>query len=112
MSVLHEPSPGPDRERVRREVVIEAAPEEIWESLTTEEGRDRWLEADPGREIRVEYAREPRRLVWWWRRGDDAATRVEFVIAPAPGGSRVIVMEDAPAFPLALFASSFALVAA
>lgn len=112
MSVLPEPSPGPDRDRVRREVVIEADPQEIWESLATEEGRDRWLEAEPEREIEIEFASEPGRLVWWWSRGGDEATRVEFQIAPVPGGSRVTVIEFAPSFPLALLAASFALVAA
>jgi N-methylhydantoinase B len=34
---------------VRREVEIEASPEEVWEALATEEGRDRWLEEDPER---------------------------------------------------------------
>jgi uncharacterized protein YndB with AHSA1/START domain len=112
MSVQPEPLPRPDRDRVRREVVIAAAPEEIWECLATEEGRDRWLEDEPEREIEIEFASEPRRLVWWWSRGGDEATRVEFQIAPVPGGTRVIVTEFAPSFPIALLASSFALVPA
>lgn len=97
---------------VRREVEIEATPEEVWESLATDEGRERWLEDDPEREIRVESADEPSRLVWWWWTGDEPATRVELFVVAAPAGTRVVVIESAPAFPLVALASSFALVAA
>jgi uncharacterized protein YndB with AHSA1/START domain len=96
---------------VRREIEIEASPEEVWESLATEEGRDRWLEDDPEREIHVEVADEPSRLVWWWWRGDEPATRVELLVVAAPAGSRVVVVESQPAFPLVALALSFSLVA-
>ena len=36
---------------VRREVEIDATPEEVWESLASEDGRERWLEDDPDRRI-------------------------------------------------------------
>lgn len=97
---------------VRREVEIEATPEEVWESLTTEEGRDSWLEEDAEREIHVEVADEPSRLVWWWWEGDEPARRVEFLVVAAPAGTRVVVTESEPAFPLAALAASFRLVAA
>jgi uncharacterized protein YndB with AHSA1/START domain len=118
---------------VRREVEVEATPEEVWESLATEEGRDRWLEDDPEREIHVERADEPSRLVWWWWSGDEPATRVEFLVVAAPAGARVVVTETAPSFapslvglqgvaafasrggprfPLGTFTASFASVAA
>jgi uncharacterized protein YndB with AHSA1/START domain len=97
---------------VRREVEIEATPEEVWESLASEEGRDRWLEDDPEREIHVEVAQERSRLVWWWWRGDEPATRVEFAIVAVPAGTRVIVTETVPSFPLAMLASAFDPVAA
>ncbi len=93
---------------VRREVEIEASPDEVWESLTTEEGRERWLEEDPAREILVEIEDQPQRLVWWWWSGDEPARRVEFLVVPAEVGTRVVVTETEPAFPLAAFASSFA----
>jgi len=102
----------PDRAFVQREVVIAAPPEEVWEALTTEPGRQRWLEDDPDREIEIELVRAPARLAWWWRSGDGEATRVEFHVIAVPAGTRVIVTETAPAFPLAAFATSFALVAA
>src|SRR5215210_1143997 len=97
---------------LRREVEIEATPEEVWESLAGEEGRERWLEPDPERRIHVEVADERCRLVWWWWRGDEPATRVEFSIVAVPGATRVVVTETVPAFPLALLASAFAPVAA
>jgi uncharacterized protein YndB with AHSA1/START domain len=93
----------------QREIEVEASPQEVWEALTTEEGRERWLEEDPEREIHVEQADEPSRLVWWWWSGDEPATRVEFLVVAAPAGTRVIVTETMPTFPLTMFASSFAL---
>src|SRR3954447_4515319 len=92
-------------ERLRREVEIEADPEDVWAALATEEGREDWLEPDPEREILVERAAEPSRLVWWWWRGDEPATRVEVVVVAAPAGSRVVVTESMPALPTALAAT-------
>ncbi len=92
----------------QREIEVEATPEEVWEALSTEEGRERWLEDDPEREIVVEETQEPSRLVWWWWSGDEPATRVEFLVVAAPAGARVIVTETAPAFPLTALASAFA----
>ncbi|WP_217915546.1 hypothetical protein [Miltoncostaea marina] len=98
---------------VRREVEIEASPEEVWETIATDEGRERWLgDDDAGRRILVESADAPSRLVWWWWEGDGEATRVEFLVVPAPGGARVVVAEEAPAVPLARLAAACALVAA
>ncbi|MEA2293053.1 MAG: Activator of Hsp90 ATPase 1-like protein [Solirubrobacteraceae bacterium] len=96
---------------VRREIEIDASPEEVWDALATDEGRDRWLEDDPEREIHVEVADEPSRMVWWWWRGDEPATRVELLVVAAPAGSRVVVVESRPAFPLVALASAFTLVA-
>ena len=96
---------------VCREVEVEATPEEVWAALASEEGRERWLE-EPSREIVIEHAEEPRRLVWSWSQEGEQPTRVEFVILVAPAGARVIVTESSPVLPLAMLASSFALVAA
>jgi uncharacterized protein YndB with AHSA1/START domain len=95
---------------VRREIEIEASPDEVWEALATEEGRERWL-AEPERDIEVEVLDSPHRLVWWWRTDEEPPTRVEFLVVAVPAGSRVIVIETAPAFPIVMFARSFALVA-
>jgi uncharacterized protein YndB with AHSA1/START domain len=94
-----------------REIEIEASPEEVWEALSTEEGRARWL-SEPERTIHVETADPPHRLVWWWWSGEEPATRVEFLVVAAPAGTRVLVTESVPAFPLVALAAHFALVAA
>jgi uncharacterized protein YndB with AHSA1/START domain len=91
---------------VRREVDVDAAPEEVWEALVTEEGRERWL-GEPDREVRIEQVEEPERLVWWWEGQDEPPTRVEFRLQPTTAGTRVIVTESLPAFPLAMLASRF-----
>ena len=96
---------------VTREVDVDATRDEVWEALATEEGRERWLE-EPEREIRVELVDEPQRLVWWWAAGDQRPTRVEFLLVAMPRGTRVVVTESAPSFPLATLAASFSLVAA
>jgi len=101
---------------VRREVHIDASPEEVWEALVTEEGRERWLE-EPEREIHVEVLDTPERLVWWWAGPEEPATRVEFQVVAAPAGTRVIVTESTPSdrlpsFPIDMLVASFALVAA
>jgi uncharacterized protein YndB with AHSA1/START domain len=101
-----------DEQSVTREVVIDAGPDEVWEALASEDGRERWLQDASDDEIDVELAEEPSRLVWWWSRGDWPPTRVEFLIVSAPAGTRVIVTETAPRLPLAMLASALALVAA
>ena len=96
---------------VRREIDVEASPEEVFEALSTEEGRERWLE-EPGRQIHVESLEPPERLVWWWGAEDEPATRVDFRILSRPGGTRIVVTESAPSFPLASLQARFAMVAA
>ncbi len=95
----------------RREVDVDASPEEVWEALVTEEGRENWLQ-EPDRDVYVEVVDAPSRLVWWWVGEDEPATRVEFEIVAAPAGARVIVTESEPAFPIAMLAISFAQVLA
>jgi uncharacterized protein YndB with AHSA1/START domain len=95
---------------VRREIDIEATPEEVWDALATEEGRERWLDGDE-RAVLVEVVEEPRRLVWWWA-GDDAWSRVEITLVPAVAATRVVVVESAPAFPLTTLAALLARVPA
>jgi uncharacterized protein YndB with AHSA1/START domain len=96
---------------VRREVDVDASPEEVWDALATDAGRERWL-AEPARDIRIEVLDAPHRLVWWWESADEPPTRVEFRVVAVPLGSRVIVTESTPSFPLASLAASFGLVAA
>ena len=96
---------------VSSEIDIEASPEEVWEALATEQGRERWLQ-EPDREIDVEVIDAPHRLVWWWSSDEEPPTRVEFVLVPAVAGTRVVVTESVPSFPIATLAASFAMVAA
>ncbi len=92
-----------------REIEVEASPEDVWEAISSEEGRERWLD-EPDREIQVEVADAPHRVVWWWWRGDEPATRVEFLVIAAPAGARVVVIESAPAaVPMARLRASLAL---
>jgi uncharacterized protein YndB with AHSA1/START domain len=96
----------------QQQVDVAATPEEVWEALVTEEGRERWL-GEPERDIHIEVLDAPNRLVWWWTDAERPTTRVEFLIVAVPaGGSRVIVRESEPSFPLALLASAFAMVPA
>ncbi len=99
-------------EGTTRRIDIEAEPEEVWEALTTGEGRERWLEDAPDHEIVVESEDAPHRLVWWWWRGDEPPTRVEFLVVPVETGTRVVVTERAPAVPMARLARACALVPA
>jgi uncharacterized protein YndB with AHSA1/START domain len=96
---------------VSREIDVEASPEEVFEALATEAGRERWLE-EPERQIYIESIEPPERLVWWWGGPDEPATRVVFRILALPAGSRIVVTESAPTLPLASLAASFAMVAA
>jgi uncharacterized protein YndB with AHSA1/START domain len=96
---------------VRREIEVEASPEEAFEALATEAGRERWLD-EPEREIHVESQESPHRLVWWWGGADEPATRVAFEIVAIPDGARIVVRESMPSFPLASLAASFTRVAA
>ena len=90
---------------VEREIDIDATPEEIWEAIGTEEGRERWLDDD--REVHVEAVEEPSRLGWWWA-GEEEWTRVEVTLVPAVSHTRVIVRESVPSFPLTALATAWA----
>ncbi len=96
---------------VRREVEIEATPEEVWEAIATDEGRERWLEDEPGREIVIERSTVPGRIVWWWWSTEtgEEPRRVEVSVVAAPRGARVTVTETAPSFPLARLQARFTL---
>ncbi|HET9721192.1 MAG TPA: hypothetical protein VFP55_14010 [Solirubrobacteraceae bacterium] len=87
--------------QIRREVEIEASPDEVWEALATEEGRGAWLEPDPERELEVESEEAPGRLVWWWWKGQEQPRKVELEVIAVPRGTLVIVTESEPVFPAA-----------
>ena len=95
---------------VRREIEIEATPEEVWEALATEEGREAWLDEEADRTLHVEREDPPHRIVWWWWRVDEPATRVEVLVVAAPAGARVVVVESGEsAVPLPSLQARFAL---
>jgi uncharacterized protein YndB with AHSA1/START domain len=96
---------------VTREVDVDATREEVWEALATEEGRERWLQ-ESEREVFIEVVDELQRLVWWWGADDQLPTRVEFLLVAIPRGTRVVVTESIPSFPITMLASSFARVLA
>lgn len=91
--------------------MIEATPEQVWEAIATEKGRELWL-AESEREIYVERADAPHHLVWWWGQDEDEPTRVEMLIVAASTGTRIVVIEDVPTFPLAQMAASLTLLPA
>ena len=90
-----------------RTIDIDASPADIWEAISTEEGREAWLDDD--REVHVEAVEEPARLVWWWAQ-EDQWTRVEVTLVPLVSATRVIVRETAPSFPLTALAKAWAFV--
>jgi len=100
---------------VRREVELDAAPTDVWNALTRPELLEQWFEAEveldprPGgtgrfigadgddRVARVDDVDEGRRLAFtWWPDdgGEELASKVEFVLTPTPGGTRLVVTES------------------
>jgi uncharacterized protein YndB with AHSA1/START domain len=92
---------------VVREVQIEAPPEDVWEAIATEEGRELWLgeEADA---VEIESFEPHHRLIWTWSDEAGAVSTVDFRIVAVPEGSRVIVTESVPTVPIATLASAVA----
>jgi uncharacterized protein YndB with AHSA1/START domain len=110
---------------VTRSVVVDAAPEQVWEAITDETALREWLapevELDPreggeivcryedGEERRgeVELVEEAERLAFhWWRQGA-GPSQVELIIDAVAEGTRLTVVETSTAGPL-LLASSWA----
>lgn len=96
-------------ERIERELLLEAAPEEVWDVVTG----DGWLADEvrldlrPGGEASfrsgteeksgwVEDVVERQRLAFWWGYGDAPATRVELTLHPETGATRLRVTETRP----------------
>ena len=90
---------------MQREVEIDATPEEVWEAISSDEARARWL--DDHRPVHVESVEEPSRLVWWWAE-EERWTRVEVTLEPLVSTTRVVVRETAPSFPLTALARAWA----
>ncbi len=100
---------------VTRERTLDAAPDEVWETLTDEVLLERWLAADVELELReggrarfefedgetrhgrIERVLPHERLTFWWWAGDEEAHRVDFRLEPADGRTRLVVVETQPA---------------
>jgi uncharacterized protein YndB with AHSA1/START domain len=90
---------------LNREITLPAAADEVWDSLAEPGwlGDDASIELRPAGEVRagertgfVEEIVEARRLVFWWSRPDEDATRVEIELED--GGEETIlrVVESRP----------------
>jgi len=99
---------------VTRELVLPAAPDEVWEELTDPERLEEWfaseveLDLEEGgeghfrwengeeRHAVVETVEEGRHLAYTWRDEEGRETHVDFTIEEADAGTRVVVTESAP----------------
>jgi uncharacterized protein YndB with AHSA1/START domain len=106
-------------DRIERELELPAPSDEVWEALTDPERLAGWLadevsfdlhpggdasfrDGDTVRRGWVEEVSPPEgetgdgRLAFWWAADDEPATRVELTLEPAPGGTRLRVVETRP----------------
>ena len=103
-------------DRIDREIVIPAAPEDVWRVITGDGwlaenvalelapgGDARFLTGDEARTGWVEEVRSPggndagARLVFWWSADGEPASRVEITLDPVDGtGTRLVVAETRP----------------
>lgn len=97
---------------VTRSIVLDAAPEQVWEAITDETALSEWLapevELDPreggevvcryadGSERRgeVELVEEAERLAFHWWREDAGPSQVEFALDAVADGTRLVVTES------------------
>jgi uncharacterized protein YndB with AHSA1/START domain len=110
-------------DRIERELELPAPSDEVWEALTDPERLAEWLADEVSFDLRpggdasfrdgdtlrrgwIEEVSPPEgpaggepgsgRFAFWWASDDEPATRVEFTLEPAPGGTRVRVVETRP----------------
>ena len=92
-------------ERVEREIVVGGTAEETWRAMLESDwlGEDVRVDPRPGGEVEasehtgfVEEADPPRRLAFWWRTGNEDATRVEIQLEECERGTLVRVTESRP----------------
>lgn len=87
---------------VASEIVLPVDRETAWELLTDPALRREWLgEEWEERAAVVEHEEPGGYLSWWW---DDGArgSRVEVILTPAAGGTRISVTEQPVTAPMAL----------
>jgi uncharacterized protein YndB with AHSA1/START domain len=101
---------------LHREVTLPASADEVWDSLT----EPAWLSEDaaielwPNGAVRcdertgfVEAVEAPRRLVFWWSRPEEDATRVEIELEDVGDETIVRVVESRPLAMLDLRGAEF-----
>lgn len=110
------PDTTTENESVTREITVDAPLEDVWEAVSTEAGRERWLEPDADRRLVVEQTMAPSHISWWWwnESDDEPARYVDVDVVAVPnGGTRVTVTETQPAMvPIARLQASMELVCA
>ncbi len=109
------PDTQADTETVTREITVDAPIEDVWEAVSTQDGRERWLESDDDRRLVVEQTDPPSHISWWWWHESDSepARHVDVRVVAVPDGTRVTVTEMQPAIvPVARLAASFELLCA
>ena len=96
-------------DRIERELLVDAPPDEVWEAVT----RDGWLadevelDLQPGGDAQfrsddstksgwIEDVIAPARLTFWWAVDGEPATRVELTLAPESEMTRLRVVETRP----------------
>ena len=100
---------------IRREIVVDAPPDEVWEALTDPAELGEWfaneveLDLQPGgegvfrwgdgsqRRAVVEEVDPERLFSFWWWREEAEASRVAISLDPVEAGTRVVVTETGPA---------------
>jgi uncharacterized protein YndB with AHSA1/START domain len=99
-----------------REITLPAPAEDVWRSLAepTWLGDDASIDLRPNGEVKagdrtgfVEEAEEPSRLVFWWSKPDEDATRVELDLDEDGDETHVRVVESNPLALLDLYGAEF-----
>ncbi len=96
-------------ERIERELLIAASPDEVWDAVTGEGwlADEVILDLTPGGDAEfrsrdevktgwVEEVLAPERLAFWWAVDGEPATRVELTLTPAEHATRLRVVETRP----------------
>ena len=122
------PTAGTEHESIVS-VDIDAAPEDVWHALTTEDGLAGWMgdgsqvgerqgddlimadivTGQQRRGVLDEVSPQHRLGYTWWPETDpDQATRVSITLVPCPSGTRVTVVETVPSASLSAHATAVA----
>ena len=90
---------------VERETVVAGTAEQAWQAVLNADWLGEGATIDPrpdgevsadGRKGFVEEVEPPRRLCFWWRAGEEEATRVEVELEEIEESTRIRVVESRP----------------